>query len=226
MRRLERSLFDGVDPSRLIGRFAPSAKHGTTTLPAPPYPLWIHRDKGAALTDELLAELRLGGEEARHRLYELRSLPITVQSHESSTNSFMVGIVLDPVTGTQALSIQGLLDSGCTSSAINRTFVEKHRLETRKAIVPIPVYNADGTRNAGGDITEYVEMRMTIKGHTERIDLAVTNLGKKDIYLGHDWLKRHNPSVNWKTQSLLFGRCTCAGNTFHLPDSDPDDKWG
>ncbi len=51
------------------------------------------------------------------------------------------------------------------------------------------------------------------------------NLGKKDIYLGHDWLKRHNPSVNWKTQSILFSRCSCAGNTFSLPDSDPDDKW-
>ncbi len=48
---------------------------------------------------------------------------------------------------------------------------------------------------------------MTIGGHTERINLAITNLGKKDIYLGHDWLKHHNPSVNWKTQSIIFGCC-------------------
>ncbi len=102
----------------------------------------------------------------------------------------------------KTLSTKGLLDSGCTSSAINRSFVE-----TRKINVPIPVYNADGTHNAGRDITEYVETRMTIKGHVECIDLAVTNLGKKDIYLGHDWLKHHNPSVNWKTQLILFGRC-------------------
>ncbi len=187
--------------------------------------VWIHRDKGAALTDELLAELRLGGGDARTRLYELRDPPVIIQAHESSTSNFMIDIVLNPVTGTRTLNTQGLLDSGCTSSAINRSFVEKHRLETRKISVPIPVYNADGTRNAGGDITEYVETRMTVKGHTERIDLAVTNLGKKDIYLGHDWLRRHNPSVNWKTQSILFGRCACAGNAFRLPDSDPDDKW-
>ncbi len=51
------------------------------------------------------------------------------------------------------------------------------------------------------------------------------NLGKKDIYLGHDWLKRHNPSVNWKTQSIIFGCCQCAGNHFDLPNSNPDDKW-
>ncbi len=111
------------------------------------------------------------------------------------------------------------------SSAINQSFIEKHKLPTQKINVPIPVYNADGTRNAGRDITEYVETCMMIRGHVECIDLAVTNLGKKDIYLGHDWLKHHNPSVNWKMQSILFGQCSCAGNTFSLPDSDPDDKW-
>ncbi len=177
------------------------------------------------MTNELLAELRLGGENARERLYELRNPPVIVHSQESSKSNFLVDIVLNPVTGTKMLSTKGLLDSGCTSSAINRSFIEKHDLPTCKINVLIPVYNADGTHNAGGDITEYVETRMTIKGHAERIDLAITNLGKKDIYLGHDWLKHHNPSVNWKMQSILFGRCSCAGNTFSLPDSDPDDKW-
>ncbi len=66
---------------------------------------------------------------------------------------------------------------------------------------------------------------MTIGGHTECIDLAITNLGKQDVYLGHNWLKCHNPSVNWKTQSILFGCCSCAGNRFMLPDADPNDKW-
>ncbi len=69
----------------------------------------------------------------------------------------------------------------------------KHNLDTKKALIPIPVYNADGTCNQGGDITEFIELSMTIGEHHERIDLAITNLGKKDIYLGHDWLKHHNP---------------------------------
>ncbi len=81
-------------------------------------------------------------------------------------------------------------------SAINQAYVKKHNLDTKKALIPIPVYNADGTRNQGGDITEFVELSMTIGEHRERINLAVMNLGKKDIYLRHDWLKRHNPSVN------------------------------
>ncbi len=50
----------------------------------------------------------------------------------------------------------------------------KHNLDTKKALIPIPVYNADGTRNQGGDITEFVELSMTIGDHREHIDLAVT----------------------------------------------------
>ncbi len=76
-----------------------------------------------------------------------------------------------------------------------------------------------------GDITEFVELRMTIGGHSEHIDLAVTELGKKDVYLGHDWLKRHNPSVNWKTSTIIFGQCQCIKNHLEHPDADPNDRW-
>ncbi len=187
--------------------------------------VWIHKDKGAELTNELLDELRTGDENTRERLYELCKPPRIIHRHESMKSDFLVPILLHPATGTKILTTKGLLDSGCTSSAINKCFVDEHRLETRKMAVPIPVYNADGTHNAGGDITEFAEVRMTIGGHTECIDLAIMNLGKWDVYLGHDWLKRHNPLVNWKTQSILFGRCSCTGNQFTLPDMDPDDKW-
>ncbi len=95
----------------------------------------------------------------------------------------------------------------------------------KKALIPIPVYNANGTRNQGGDITEFVELSMTIGEHCERIDLAMTNLEKKDIYLRHDWLKRHNLSVNWERGTIIFSRCDCMGERLVLPDADPDNRW-
>ncbi len=66
---------------------------------------------------------------------------------------------------------------------------------------------------------------MTIGGHSKCIDLAVTKLGKKDIYLGHDWLKKHNSLVNWKTGTIIFGQCQCARNPITLPDADNKDRW-
>ncbi len=134
-------------------------------------------------------------------------------------------MTLEPVSSLLKLSTKALIDSGCTGSAINQAYIEKHNLDTKKALIPIPVYNADGTRNQGGDITEFVELSMMIGEHCERIDLAITNLGKKDIYLGHDWLKRHNPSINWERSMIIFSRCHCMGEQLVLPDADPDDRW-
>ncbi len=59
--------------------------------------VWIHKDKGAEMTNELLTELRRGGENARERLYELRNAPIIVYSQESSKSNFLMDIILNPI---------------------------------------------------------------------------------------------------------------------------------
>ncbi|SJL13289.1 uncharacterized protein ARMOST_16729 [Armillaria ostoyae] len=187
--------------------------------------VWTHVDRVPELTPELLSELRKGDELARERLYELRKPPRYLRRRQSDSRDFMLNVQLTTLTNQQTLATRGLVDSGCTSSAINRAFVQKHRLDTVKTTIPIIIYNADGSRNKGGDITEYVEMHLAIGNHEERIDLVVTDLGTKDLYLGHDWLKRHNPVINWETGTVIFGRCQCVKNPFPLPDANPDDRW-
>ncbi|SJL15452.1 uncharacterized protein ARMOST_18950 [Armillaria ostoyae] len=187
--------------------------------------VWTHVDRVPELTPELLSELRKGDELARERLYELRKPPRYLRRRQSNSQDFMLNVQLTTLTNRQVFATRGLVDSGCTSSAINRAFVQEHHLDTIRTAIPIIVYNADGTRNKGGDITEYVEVRLTIGNHEERIDLAVTDLGAKDLYLGHDWLKRHNPVINWETGTVIFGCCQCVKNPFPLPDADADDHW-
>ncbi len=156
------------------------------------------------------------------RLYEIHE---PIRYIRGASGDFSIPVTIEPVSSLLKLTTKALIDSGCTGSAINQTYVKKHNLDTKKVLIPIPVYNADGTRNQGGDITEFMELSMTIGDHHERIDLAVTNLGKKDIYLRHDWRKCHNPSVNWEHGTLIFGRCHCMGEQLILPDSDSDDCW-
>ncbi len=184
--------------------------------------LWMHKDRLRELTNELLEELRISGQTAVERLYEIRE---PIQYIRGASGDFSIPVTIKPVSSLLKLGTKALIDSGCTGSAINQAYVEKHNLDTKKALIPIPVYNADGTRNQGGDITEFVELSMMIGGHRERIDLAIMNLGKKDIYLGHDWLKCHNPSVNWERGTIIFGRCNCMGEQFILPNADPDNCW-
>ena len=35
----------------------------------------------------------------------------------------------------------------------------------------------------------------------------VIDLNGMDIFLGHDWLVKHNPEVNWKNNTIRFTRC-------------------
>src|SRR5579863_3057742 len=43
--------------------------------------------------------------------------------------------------------------------------------------------------------------------HRETLEIAITNTGKHDILLGTDWLKVHNPSINWQTSNIRLDRC-------------------
>jgi len=50
-------------------------------------------------------------------------------------------------------------------------------------------------------------MNMIIGDHIERIQFSVTDLGKRDVFLGHEWLQRHNPSIDWQLSKLYLDKC-------------------
>jgi hypothetical protein len=125
------------------------------------------------------------------------------------------------------LSVKALLDSGSTGSCISKRFVEKNEIPTKQMPRPIPIYNADGTLNKDGTIKEYVKIRMIIQDHVERIQFAVSNIGESDVFIGHEWLKKHNPEVDWRKSALFFTRCPdeCGHiTTLDELDGDPVEK--
>ena len=92
-------------------------------------------------------------------------------------------------------SIKALIDLGCTRSCINEEFVKKYNLNTTKLPKSIPVFNADGSSNIVGRLTHTVQLQVIIRDHKEIMEFGVSNLGMSDIFLGHDWLKHHNPEI-------------------------------
>lgn len=68
-------------------------------------------------------------------------------------------------------------------------------------------------------------MVLTINQHTERLTLAITKLGKSKLFLGHEWLRLHNPSIDWAKQTLAFDRCPseCGYSTRFTSCLDEDD---
>jgi len=35
----------------------------------------------------------------------------------------------------------------------------------------------------------------------------VSDLGSQDMFIGHEWLKLHNPSIDWKKAEIRFDGC-------------------
>ena len=115
--------------------------------------------------------------------------------------------IVKTVDTLESFPMKALIDSGCTGSCINKEFVEKHRINLTPLPKPIPVFNADGSQNIGGKLTHIAQLKVNIEGHEEIMDLGVSNLGKSDIFLGHDWLRHHNPDIDWRKKLVQFNRC-------------------
>ena len=39
------------------------------------------------------------------------------------------------------------------------------------------------------------------------MELTVADIGKKDIFIGHDWLQHHNPEIDWQDKKIKFSQC-------------------
>ena len=67
------------------------------------------------------------------------------------------------------------------------------------------VFNADRIKNR--EVTRVAPLEIKINGHKEQLEAAVMDLDGTDMFLGHNWLVKHNPEVNWKNSIIWFMRC-------------------
>jgi len=103
------------------------------------------------------------------------------------------------------MKVKALVDSGCTHIGIYKQLVKDRRIQTKKINFSFEVFNTDGTKN--GEVTKVAPLEVEINRHKETLEAAVTDLDGTDMFLGHDWLVKHNPEVNWKNRTIKFTRC-------------------
>ena len=103
------------------------------------------------------------------------------------------------------LKVKALVDSRCTHTRINKQLVKDKRIQTKKINFSFEVFNAEGTKN--GEVTKVAPLEVKINGCKETLEVAVTDLDRTDMFLGYDWLVKHNPEVNWKNRTIKFTRC-------------------
>jgi len=114
-------------------------------------------------------------------------------------------------------SIEALLDCGATRSLIDRDFVHSKGINTWTLSHNIPVFNVNSSPNEAGQISEVVDVVLCYKTHPERMLLAVSRLGKQNLILGYDWLKDHNPKIDWEKGEVKMTRCPLRCEGGHAP---------
>jgi len=106
---------------------------------------------------------------------------------------------------SKKLEVKALVDSGCTHTGIDEQLVKDKRIQTKSINFSFEVFNADRTKNR--EVTKMASLEIKINGHKKTLKAAVTDLDRTDMFLGHDWLVKHNPEVNWRNRTIKFTRC-------------------
>jgi hypothetical protein len=138
-----------------------------------------------------------------------RRLPkkFVIATSETGPTSLRLKVEIETTDTADRKSVLSLLDSGSTGEVIDRHYAKSCGFNLVKLTKPIPVYNVDGTPNEAGDITEVADLILRYKNHSERTLFAVSNLGKQKMILGHTWLRKHNPEIDWATGEVKMSRC-------------------
>jgi len=106
---------------------------------------------------------------------------------------------------SKKLEVKVLVDLGCTHTGIDEQLVKDKRIQTKSINFSFEVFNIDGTKN--GEVTRVAPLEIEINRHNKTLEAAVTDLDGMDMFLGHDWLVKHNPKVNWRNRTIKFTRC-------------------
>ena len=103
------------------------------------------------------------------------------------------------------LKVKALVDSGCIHTGIDKQLVKDKKIQMKSIDFSFEVFNTDRTKN--GKVTKVAPLEIEINGHKETLEAAITDLDGTDMFLGHNWLVKHNLEVNWRNKTIKFTRC-------------------
>jgi len=131
---------------------------------------------------------------------------LSISALDARGTSLLLPVEIGTMDTSELHSVKALLNCGATGSFINRDFVCSKEMNTRTLLRNISVFNVDSSPNEVGQIIEVVNVVLYYKTHSERMLLAVSGLGKQSLILGYDWLKDHNPKIDWEKGEVKMTR--------------------
>ena len=106
--------------------------------------------------------------------------------------------------------VRVMIDSGANRSYASTRLGNKLARFRCKKEQPYPLTMADGSPvdHGGGWIREELrDLQLKMQQHEETISLDIVNI-KYDLILGMQWLRAHDPIVQWRSGILKFSNCS------------------
>jgi len=144
-----------------------------------------------------------------------RRLPklLSISALDARGTFLLLPVEIRTTDTSKLYSVKALLDSRATGSFIDKDFVRLKGINTQTLSCNILVFNVDSSPNEAGQISEVVDVLLHYKTHSKRMLLAVSGLRKQSLILGYNWLKDHNPKVDWEKGEVEMTCCSlwCEG---------------
>jgi hypothetical protein len=103
------------------------------------------------------------------------------------------------------INVHTLLNSEASACFMDKDFVDCHKLPLVSKKHPIPIEVIYGRPLVSGHVThETTPLNIVIEGYHSIIAFNIIKSPSNPIVLGHSWLDKYNPAINWKTQRLTF----------------------
>jgi len=112
-----------------------------------------------------------------------------------------------------------MVDSGASSQFIDLDFALNLNLPLATKEKPEELVLADGARSIVRQITHTCTLKLAIDQHMEELTFQVTKLAGWNLIVGKPWLRRHNPTINWVTNTIAFSSGYC--HAYCLPTRPP-----
>jgi hypothetical protein len=104
----------------------------------------------------------------------------------------------------QADTFQSLIDSRATANFISPKIVEKLKIPKISLDQPRKIRMLDGTTPKTGKIWHMIHLEFECQGLPTSGDFLICPIGENQIILGMPWLKKQNPSIDWKEQTITL----------------------